>query len=184
VINIWLAYNNIKMASSTDSSTELRDAAYLLEVFAAMPEFKTDWNSLALKHGVHIGTAYTSALRMHTTRSDLHRSLTPFSSRRFKAIAKRYGYKFENGKVTQDGEDAVAGGQSTQTPKKAKAKRAPKGNPTPKKRKLSEATVKDEEDLVGAQNNLKAAEARNDTLVDVEKRGSGEDADEEDEHSN
>ena len=121
---------------------------------------------------------------MHTNRSDLHRSLTPFSSRRFKAIAKRHGYKFENGKVTQDGEDAVAGGQSTQTPKKAKAKRAPKGTPTPKKRKLSEATVKDEEDLIEAQNDLMAAEAGKDKLIDVGKGGNGEDADEEEGHLN
>lgn len=121
---------------------------------------------------------------MHTHRPDLHRSLTTFSSRRFKAIAKRHGYKFENGKVTQDGDDAVAGGQSTPTPKKAKGKRAPKGTPTPKKRKLSETTVKDEEEVVEARNNLKAAEARKDKPIDCEKVGSGENADEEDGHLN
>jgi hypothetical protein len=55
--------------------------------------------------------------------------------------------------VTQDGENYVAGDQSTETPHKVKTKRAPKSTPTtkstptPKKRKLSEAIVKDEEDL-------------------------------------
>jgi hypothetical protein len=44
------------MVQPTGSSTELSDAAYLLEVFTTMPEVKGDWNTLAFKHGVHIST--------------------------------------------------------------------------------------------------------------------------------
>lgn len=126
-------------------------------------------------------TACTSLLRRNANRFELNLSLIPSSSRRFKAIAKKHGYSYENGKVARDEEDAITGNGATETPEKAKGKRGPKAKaiPTPKKRKLFDATAKDVEDIVETDSYVTVVSAGEENKTNSDEKDIGEDVDEE-----